>query len=222
MYVVTDGKRKWVGEKQIRTGRGIVDPRNPPDWARVFPAWFIDRVEKMERGPQVMHPKDIGAIVAHTGLGSGWEVVEGGSGSGLLTAYLANIVKPGMVYSYELREEFLKIAERNIQKLGLKNVVFRRGSVFEFREEPDMVVFDLPNPWQGVERVRERLKEGGFFVCYLPTVNQVLRWIKETKDFIERRVIQVNEVEWRVKENALRPKSKTLAHTAFICIARKS
>ena len=60
-------------------------------------------------------------------------------------------------------------------------------------------------------------------MCYLPTVNQVLRWIKETKKgFFEHRIMQITEVEWRIREDAFRPRTKTLAHTAFICIARKA
>jgi len=222
MYVVTDGKNKWVGEGKVNTGKGVVDVHDPPAWAHVFPAKPVDMLDKFKRGPQVMHPKDIGVIIAYTGLSPGWVVVEGGSGSGFLTAYIANIVKPGKVYSYETNKKFLEIARENVKKAGLDNVIFKNRSVFEFEEEVDLVIFDVPNPWEGVDRVRENLKEGGFFVSYLPTANQVVRWIKATKKgFFSHRILTVNEVEWRVKEDAFRPKSKTLAHTAFICIARR-
>ena len=121
MYVVTDGRKKWIGAGKVNTGRGAVDPENPPEWARVFPARLLDLMEKFERGPQVMHLKDIGAIIAGTGVSSGWTVVEGGSGSGFLTSVLASIVQPGKVYSYEISRKFQQIARKNVELAGLSN-----------------------------------------------------------------------------------------------------
>ena len=50
--------------------------------------------ENIERGPQIITLKDAGIISAFTGISSGFRVVEAGSGSGALTSYLANLVKP--------------------------------------------------------------------------------------------------------------------------------
>ena len=220
MRVVTDGRLKWVGEGRVNTSRGTVDPNNPPEWATVFPAGFLDRLSRIKRGPQVVNLKDVGLLVSLTGLGGGWRVAEGGSGSGFLTAWLAHLVEH--VYSYELREDFHRLALENIRKVGLENVTLRNKSIFELEEEGlDLVVFDLPNPWDGTGSAFRALRPGGYFAAYLPTTNQVRRWLISTKKFSEHRVVTSTVWEWRTNPDAFRPRSKTLAHTAFLCVARK-
>lgn len=220
MWVVTDGKLRWVGKGKIDTGKGLVDPEKPPEWATVFPAGFLDKLEKMKRGPQVVNAKDVGLLLSLTGLGRGWRVAEGGSGSGFLTAWLAHLVDH--VYSYEVRQDFHKLAKGNIEAMGFDNVTLKNKSVFELEEHGlDLVLYDLPNPWEGVEAAFAGLKTGGYFVAYLPTVNQVRRWLIATRKFSDHQVVTSTVQEWRTNTDAIRPRSKTLAHTAFVCICRK-
>ncbi len=222
MYVATDGRHKWIGEYEINTGFGKVTPGNPGK-LKVFKAFFVDELEKIKRGPQIMHKKDVGLIIAHTGIGSGSKVAEGGAGNGFLTAYLARIVYPEKLYSYEIRRDFYELAKRNLEKLGIKNVVLKNKSIFELEEkELDVVIFDLPNPWEGVEKAYEALKEGGFLVCYLPTVQQVLELLRALNGkFFEVKVFQNQLIEWKPSLRALRPVSTQVVHTAFLIFARK-
>jgi tRNA (adenine57-N1/adenine58-N1)-methyltransferase len=222
MWVVTDGKLKWVGEGKIDTGKGLVDPENPPEWATVFEAEFLDKLEKIKRGPQVVNAKDVGLLVSLTGLGVGWNVAEGGSGSGFLTSWLAHLVNPGRVHSYELREDFHKLASDNVKRMGFDNVTFKNKSIFDLGETGlDLVIFDLPNPWDGVDAAFNALRTGGYFVAYLPTTNQVRKWLIAARKFSNHQVTTSIVRGWRTDPDAFRPKSKTLAHTAFICVCRK-
>ncbi len=50
-----------------------------------------DFLRKAKRGPQIIPPKDFGMIVAETGCGKDWKVVDAGTGSGFLAMMLANI-----------------------------------------------------------------------------------------------------------------------------------
>ncbi|MBR9689423.1 MAG: methyltransferase domain-containing protein [Candidatus Altiarchaeota archaeon] len=223
MYVVTDGKLMWLGEKEIKTGKGIVDPKNPPEWATVFEASFLDKLSKIKRGPQVVNAKDVGLLISLTGIGTGWNIAEGGAGSGYLTSWLAHIIDPGKVYSYELREDHHKIAKTNVETLGFKNVVSKNQSIFEIEEKNlDLVIFDLPDPWEGVDAAHNALKVGGYLLSYLPTTNQVRKWLIATKSFSDRRVVTSSLIDWKTDPDTFRPKSKTLAHTAFVCIGRKT
>ena len=220
MWVVTDGDLKWIGEGKVSTGKGLVDPKKPPEWARVFPAKFLDKLEKMKRGPQVVNAKDVGLLVSLTGLGKGWRVAEGGSGSGFLTAWLAHLVDK--VYSYEVREDFHKLAKGNVEAMKLDNVTMKNKSIFELEERDlDLVLYDLPNPWEGVDAAFEALRTGGYFVAYLPSTNQVRKWLIATRKFSEHQVVTSTAQEWRTHPDAFRPRSKTLAHTAFVCVCRK-
>ena len=63
---------------------------------------FIDQLKKCKRGPQVILPKDAGSIAAITGVSSGWKCLDAGGGSGFLSLFLGNLVRPGgKVSAYE-------------------------------------------------------------------------------------------------------------------------
>ncbi len=73
-----------------------------------------DYIMKSARQTQITYPKDIALIVMFSGIGPGSCVVESGTGTGALTTALAHYVQPnGRIYSYEIREEFQKTAEKN-------------------------------------------------------------------------------------------------------------
>src|SRR5208282_5351208 len=84
----------------------------------IFPRLY----RKLRRGPQVILPKDIGMIVAYSGIDKNSVCVDAGTGSGWLAVSLARISRK--VYSYDTRPEFIAIAEKNRVFLGLDNLEF--------------------------------------------------------------------------------------------------
>ena len=78
--------------------------------------------KKVKRLPQIIMPKDIGLILAYTGISQGSLVVDAGTGSGFLAIFLANYIKPGKVVTYEIDKKFAKVAKENIKISGLKNI----------------------------------------------------------------------------------------------------
>lgn len=194
---------------------------------RVLQPSFYDYFEALERGPQIITLKDCGLISAYTGLCSGMRVLDAGVGSGALTAYLANIIKPkGKVFAYEVREDFLKLGKRNIERFGLTDSVeFRNKSVYEGIDEVnlDLVTLDLPEPWRALPHVEKALKPGGYLVCYLPTITQVValsEGLKKTS-IAQLRVAEVLERAWRIEGQVIRPESLMLGHTGFLVFCRK-
>jgi tRNA (adenine57-N1/adenine58-N1)-methyltransferase len=190
----------------------------------VFDANFIDIWEKISRGPQIVTLKDASIIVAYTGLNKNSIVLEAGTGSGALTCFLANIVKE--IYGYEIRKDFIKITEKNLQLFGFKNVILKNKDVYKKIDEEnlDAVVLDLPEPWKALKNVDKSLKEGGFLVCFLPTIVQIEKLIKELKKFNSFKINKICELierEWKIDEKALRPKNLILGHTGFIIFVRK-
>ena len=71
---------------------------------------IIETLKKVRRLPQVVLPKDAALIVAYTGLSPGWKVLDAGTGSAFLAIFLANLVKPGKVITYEKNKDFAKNA----------------------------------------------------------------------------------------------------------------
>ncbi len=225
MNTATDGRKKWVAPEggRIATPKGFVDPKKPPAGMSVFPASFLDVLSTFRKEPQAILPRDAGQIVALTGLAPGWKTVEAGSGSGFMTCWLARLVGEENLVSYELRPEFQKLAKANALKAGFKNIRFKLGDVFQMDETGlDLLLFDLPNPWDGVEAAKRALKPGGYWVCYLPTVVQVQQWLEASREgFFEHRVVQTIQLEWKTGRRTLRPESAGVIHTAFLCVARR-
>jgi len=88
-----------------------------------------DYVFKMSRRTQIVYPKDIALIVLFGNVQPGSQVVEAGTGTGALTTVLAHYVKPsGLVYSYEIREEFLETAIKNLKRAGVMEYVELKNS----------------------------------------------------------------------------------------------
>ena len=141
---------------------------------------FLDLLMNLKRGPQVVLPKDAAAIVAHTGISTGAKVLDSGTGSGWLTAFLANIVGPsGKVVSYEIREDHHKLAKENIKSLGLKNVKLKVGDITKgFSEKNlDLITLDILTPTK-VPKIAKALKLGGYCVVYVPHANQEKRFVR--------------------------------------------
>ena len=96
---------------------------------------------KMKRAPQVILPKDIGIIIAYSGVNRESVCVDAGTGSGWLAVGLARIAKK--VISYELREDFIKIAEKNKAMENLQNLEIRHGDITKDLKEKNVDIITL-------------------------------------------------------------------------------
>lgn len=184
---------------------------------------------KMPRGAQVIYPKDIGMILIQGDIYPGARIVEAGLGSGALTmALLRSAGREGIVISYEVREDFINRAVENIERyLGkVDNLIVKQKDIYEGIDEDgiDRIVLDLPEPWRVVEHAVRALRNGGIFLCYLPTilqVSKVVQALRTTGKFIQIEAIETLLRTWHVEENSVRPDHRMVAHTGFITAGRK-
>ncbi len=191
----------------------------------VIDAGFYDLYSKIKRMPQIVPKKDVGIIIAETGIGKNSRIVEAGSGSGAVLLALANISKK--VYSYELRKDFYNLVKENIKLLGLKNITIKNKDIYSGIDEKgiDLVFLDLPEPWKAIKPAEKCLKPGGFIVAYSPCIPQVSDFcnsINESKCFIFLKAVEIIEREWEIEKRKIRPKSRQLGHSGFLCFARKA
>ena len=211
----------FVAKMDLKKRSGSVKSQTGKEFF-IFDPLFIDNYKKIKRGPQIITLKDLGFIIAETGIGKDSKVVDAGAGSGASCCFLAHVAKE--VVSYENRKEFYDIARQNAEWLGLKNLKIRDKDVYEGIHEKnvDLVLFDLPDPWKGVEVAARALKPGGFLVSYSPTLVQVQDFVKAASGlFVYLKTSEVTEREWEVDDRKLRPRTAFLNHTGFITFCRK-
>ncbi|MBN2147837.1 MAG: tRNA (adenine-N1)-methyltransferase [Anaerolineales bacterium] len=185
-----------------------------------------DLLLETRRNTQIMYPKDIGYILVTMGIGPGQHVIEAGSGSGAFTTALAHAVGPqGRVTSYEVRPEMLRLAEKNLERLGMADrVTFKLHDISAGFDEADVdaLFLDVPSPEDYISQSRLALKSGGQFGSILPTTNQVSRLLialkREQFAFID--VCETMLRFYKAVPDRLRPTDRMVAHTGFLIFAR--
>ncbi len=184
-----------------------------------FPPVF----KKLKRGgPAIIQPKDAGMIIAYAGIGQKSRVLECGSGSGFLTVVLGSVAHE--VISYEIREEFLKLASENVKRAGLENVTFKHADILNGIEEKelDAIVLDMQYAEKSVSNAHAALKKDGFLVGYLPNIEQAKEFYRACEPLFSKAFMLENIVrEFEVREFGVRPKHWGLTHSAYLVFAQK-
>ena len=183
---------------------------------------FIDLYRKIKRKAQIIPLKDIGLIITETGLNKDSIVIETGAGSGALGCFLAKMCSK--VYSYEIREDFYNLVKKNIEFFNIDNLILKNKDAKKgFAEKNvDVVILDLPDPWELIKVAKKSLKIGGFLVSYSPTTPQVMDFVNNLDDsFIHLKTAEIIEREWEVKGRKVRPKSQAIGHSGFLSFARR-
>jgi tRNA (adenine57-N1/adenine58-N1)-methyltransferase len=197
--------------KRKRGKGGAIEVRFPPI------------LSKMKRGPAVIIPKDVGLVIAHTGIGKKSKVLEAGAGSGFATIILGNIAKS--VVSYERNPQFFEIASKNVEKAGLTNVKLKNADILEGIKEKglDLILLDMPDSDKAVGSARESLIEGGFLAGFLPNIEQAKEFFLKCEEcgFSETFMLEAIVREYDVREYGVRPKHVGLMHTAYLVFSRK-
>jgi tRNA (adenine57-N1/adenine58-N1)-methyltransferase len=195
----------------------------------VFRPTFPQLIPNLPRTAQVIYPKDIGPILIWADLFPGARVVEAGVGAGALSmALLRAIGNEGHLFSYEIREDFAELAQKNVAKFygAVKNWTVKLGDVAaELNEtEIDRVTLDLPEPWHVIDAAWKALRPGGILLCYLPTVLQVKSLVDALRDDKRFACIETSESLmrfWHFKGMSARPQHRMIAHTGFLTSARR-
>ena len=187
-----------------------------------------DYVFKIQRKTQISYPKDIALIIMFSGVGPGSYVVEAGTGTGALTSALAFHVKPtGHVYSYEVREEFVELALKNLQRAGVSEYVTVTNKDITQgidESEVDAVVLDMATPWLVVPYAYSALKGSGTIVSFSPTIDQVVKTVEALKEngFVDVQTVECLMRSMRVEKGKTRPATVMTGHTGYITFARKA
>lgn len=190
-----------------------------------------DYVMKIQHGTQIVYPKDIGYIVARAGIQSGQKILEVGTGSGALTSVVAGIVKSyGHVHTFDVNEDFIRVAKKNIQKAGVSKYVTQYNMDLKTTKDMpqlsgmDVALIDLGDPWEVIPQVRQMLKGSGAVFAVCPTMNQLERL---TATLVQNEFTDIESTEHIIRtiearEGKTRHSFQGIGHTTYLCFARKA
>jgi tRNA (adenine57-N1/adenine58-N1)-methyltransferase catalytic subunit len=185
---------------------------------------------KMPRGAAVIYPKDAAQILMSADIFPGARVLEAGAGSGALTCSLLRAIgQTGRLTSYERREDFAHLAQRNVESFfgaGPSNWELRIGDLLaSLTNEPlDRVVLDMLAPWDCVAPLAEVLVPGGVFCAYVTTTTQLAQTVETLRahtGFAEPEATESLIRAWHVEGLAVRPRHDMVGHTGFVITARR-
>ena len=185
-----------------------------------------DFIDLMDRRCSILIQKDIGVVLAHTGLGAGDRVIDAGTGAGAIALNFGNVVgEKGKVYSYEIREDFSEVAKKNIDDFGITNIEIKNKDIKQGidEEEIDLVFLDLPKPFEIFEDVYKNLRLGGWLAVYAPYIQQAEISYKISKKvgFSDIKILETLEREMEVRPQGTRPKTRMVGHSGYLIFARK-
>lgn len=185
-----------------------------------------DFIDLMDRRCSILIQKDIGSVLAHTGLGAGDRVVDAGTGAGAIALNFGNVVgSEGKVYTYEIREDFAEVAKKNIENFGITNIEVKNKDIKEGIDEDnlDLIFLDLPKPFEIFEDVYDSLKVGGWLTVYAPYIDQaeISYRIAKKLGFYNIDIIEILERGLEVRQQGVRPKTRMVGHSGYLLFARK-
>ncbi len=211
-----------ITSKDLQSGKPLVRSSEGITFYLLSPS-FPDLLAELQRGPQLMLPKDIGLILAKTGVNKDFKVVDAGGGSGTLCLSLANICREITVY--EINAKHCQVLIKNVAASGFTNIKIKQEDIYKriVEKELDLITLDLAEPWKVTQHAEKALKNGGLIVIYAPQINQNKQFIDSAKGtrikIIE--TIELLERKWKIEGQIMRPEFEMLGHTGFLTLGRK-
>ena len=186
-----------------------------------------DLFHHMERTGAPMMPRDIGLVVGHVGVQSGDRVLDAGTGTGVLSAYLGRM--GAEVTTFEQKAEFAEVARENMALAGVADRVdVNSGDVVEAIDERDdfgefdLLTLDTQDAPAVVERAPGLLADGGFVAVYSPFVENTREVVEAARDTglsnVESQETIQREMDF--DDRGSRPSTRGVGHTGYLTFAR--
>ena len=194
---------------------------------------FDEFILLMKRGPQIIYPKDIGAILIAGNISKNSNILEIGTGSGALTLYLNLILdKKSQLFTLDENEKNQRRAQKTIERFvasskinNLVDVIYINSklSAFAFNDladKVDTIITDIPEPWEFF--LKNQIKQNLNWVSYLPSISQVEKIVTKLREnnFVNIKITETLNREWIVDKKIVRPKNEMVGHTGFVVGAR--
>ena len=241
MILLVHGDREYLREPgdELHTDLGVVDI--PEDVAsgdtiethlgEEFRARELrgpDLFNHLERTGAPMMPRDIGLVIGHTGAAAGDRVLDAGTGTGILAAYLGRLGAD--VTTYEQDAAFADVARENMVVAGVDDTVeVRTGDITEEIDalaggEPfDLLTLDTEDAPDVVANAAELLAYGGYLAVYSPFVENSRATVEaaEAAGLADIETVETIQRELTVDDRGTRPSTAGVGHTGYLTFARR-
>ena len=180
--------------------------------------------DHLERTGAPMMPRDIGLVVGHTGVASGERVLDAGTGTGVLAAYLGRL--GAQVTTYERDADFADVARENMRLAGVDDrVEVRTGDLLDAVDDLggfDVVTLDTADAAAVVERAPDLLASGGHVAAYTPFVETARDCVEAARDAGLSAVecVETIQRELEVDDRGSRPATAGVGHTGYLTFGR--
>jgi len=230
-YLVEPGER-------LETDLGIIEVPDDPtagdvveshlgETFRVQALRGPDLFEHFERTGAPMMPRDIGLVIGHTGVAAGDRVLDAGTGTGVLAAYLGRL--GAEVTTYERDPEFADVARENMAIADVADQVHvRTGDLTDHLEELagegfDVLTLDTEDAAAVVERAPTLLVRGGFLAVYSPFVESTQDVVTAAREvgLTEIETLETIQREMDFDDRGSRPSTAGVGHTGYLTFARR-
>ncbi len=180
--------------------------------------------DHLERTGAPMMPRDIGLVVGHTGVAAGERVLDAGTGTGVLAAYLGRL--GAEVTTYERDADFADVARENMRLAGVADrVEVRTGDLLDAVDDLggfDVVTLDTADAAAVVERSPDLLASGGHLAAYTPFVETARDCVEAARDAGLSAVecVETIQRELEVDDRGTRPATAGVGHTGYLTFGR--
>ena len=191
----------------------VRDPRGP------------DLFDHFERTGAPMMPRDVGLLVGHTGAAAGDRVLDAGTGTGVLAAYLGRVGAD--VTTYERDPEFAAVARENMALAGVEDrVEVRTGDLTDDLDSLsgfDLLTLDTADAPAAVARAPDLVVSGGFVAVYSPFVEGTRAAVESAReaDLGDVRTFETIQRRMDFGERGSRPSTAGVGHTGYLTFARR-
>ena len=187
-----------------------------------------DLFNHLERTGAPMMPRDIGLVVGHTGAAAGDRVLDAGTGTGILAAYLGRLGAD--VTTYEIDAAFAEVARDNMEVAGVADRVdVRTGDITDKIDdltggEPfDLLTLDTEDAPEVVADAADLLAPGGFLAVYSPFIENSRASVEaaEAAGLAAIETVETIQRELTVDDRGTRPSTAGVGHTGYLTFARR-
>jgi tRNA A58 N-methylase Trm61 len=207
-----------TGLGNIDTGKFSINSEEVEIGSRIFRtrrSTLDDVSSSIERGPQIVVPKDVSYIGFEIDLPLCSKMLEIGGGSGSFSI-LASLMFRTQIVSYELDPEYYKLMRKNTRRFEAEEMieVLNKDGMDADVNNFECIFIDNPEPWKFLNRDLDGTKK---VASILPTYSQT----EEFSRFLVKKGFLVNvheliDIPIKLSTIGMRPETSFLYHTGFI------